>query len=379
MISETVHVASIANDDDLSLQKFMKSFLCLLAPPRPNTSTRFRLVDASQLPLKNSPSPLKAAALAELLFKYPGPIQVHLPMIIRFGVELGYEGPTDAFILSENLASTLEDTEIIDNKLRNDLALQRVVEVKAPAPPFISSPLGLVPKHDGGWRKIHHLSHLRGHSVNSQIPDGAGEMRYTRFQDSLRMVTKAGKNCVIRKRDVKDAFRNLPVALQHQWLLGFKWRNKHYKEPCLSFGLSTAPFIFNLFGEGLHWILVSYLRWILVHYLDDFIAIFTATQATSNRMRKEARAYVWVTDLLGISRNDSKDRERTQITVFGIEVDKSSFTARLPPEKLEKAIKATAKVLAEQFVSFLDIQSLVGFLSFCYQAVRLSYFFMRRL
>ncbi len=96
-------------------------------------------------------------------------------------------------------------------------------------------------------------------------------------------------------------------------------------------------------------------------------------------MRREARAYVWVTDLLGIPRNHSKDREGTQITVFGIEADKSSFTARLPPEKLEKAIKATAKVLAEQSVSFRDIQSLVSFLSFCSQAVQLGRVFMRRL
>ena len=81
----------------------MNAFPCLSAPPRSNTPTRFRLVDGSQLPLQNSLSPLKAAAWAELLSKYLGPIQVHLPMIIRFGVELGYEGPTDAFILSENL------------------------------------------------------------------------------------------------------------------------------------------------------------------------------------------------------------------------------------------------------------------------------------
>ncbi len=212
MIGKTVHVASIANDDDLSLQKFMKAFPYLPAPPRPNTSTRFRLVGASHPTLKSSLSPLKAAAWAELLSKYPSPIQVHLPMIIRFGVELSYEGPTDAFILSENLASALEDTEIIDNKLRDDLALQRVVKVKAPAPLFISCPLGLVPKQDGGWRKIHHLSHPRVHSVNDHIPDGAGEIRYTCFQDVLRMVTRAGRNCVILKHDVKDDFRKVPVA-----------------------------------------------------------------------------------------------------------------------------------------------------------------------
>lgn len=54
------------------------------------------------------------------------------------------------------------------------------------------------------------------------------------------------------KRHVKDAFRNIPVAPHQQWLLGFMWKEKYYKETCLSFGTSTAPFIFNLFGKGLH-------------------------------------------------------------------------------------------------------------------------------
>ncbi len=34
-------------------------------------------------------------------------------MVLRFGAELGYEGP-DAFILSDNLASALEDPTIIE-------------------------------------------------------------------------------------------------------------------------------------------------------------------------------------------------------------------------------------------------------------------------
>lgn len=173
-------------------------------------------------------------------------------MILRFGAELGYQGPPDAFILSDNLASVLEDPAIIDKKLAEDLAMGRVVEVKEPTPPFISSPLGLVPKHDGGWRRIHHLSHPRGQSVNDHIPDGAGELRYTRFQEVLKLIIKAGKHCVILKRDVKVAFRNVPVAPQHQWLLGFTWWKRFYKETCLSFGLATAPFIFNLFAEALH-------------------------------------------------------------------------------------------------------------------------------
>ncbi len=53
--------------------------------------------------------------------------------------------------------------------------------------------------------------------------------------------------------------------------------------------------------------------------------------------------------------------------------------ARLPRDKLEKAILASLKVLSQKAVSYIDIQSLVGFLSFCSQAVRLGRVFMRRL
>lgn len=77
-------------------------------------------------------------------------------------------------------------------------------------------------------------------------------MRYTRFQDILQMVIRAERGSVILKRDVKDAFRNVPVAPHQQWLLDFMRKKRDYKETCRSFGLSMAPFIFNLFGEGLH-------------------------------------------------------------------------------------------------------------------------------
>lgn len=109
------------------------------------------------------------------------------------------------------------------------------------------------------------------------------------------------------------------------------------------------------------------------------MAVFTAAQGSTNQTRQARIAYNWVTDLLGISRNDLKNAEGTQIIVFGIEIDTKSFTARLPDNKLEKAVKTTSKVLVKQLVTFLNIQSLVGFLSFCSQALRLGRVFMRRL
>ncbi len=93
----------------------------------------------------------------------------------------------------------------------------------------------------------------------------------------------------------------------------------------------------------------------------------------------EANAYIWLTDFVGPPPNNSKHCQGKVVTVFGIEVDKSSFTALLPRNKFEKAILASSKFLSQKAVSYIDIQSLVEFLSFCFQAVGLGRVFMRRL
>ena len=157
---DVVEVASLANKN--SLHQFIYAFPCLSAPPRPNTAIRFRLADVSKPLLTNSPSLLRPSAWEDLLLKYPGALRIQIPMILRFAAKLGYESLLNAFILLDNLTSALKDPPIIDKKLIEDLELGRMVEVKKPTPPFICSSLVLVPKHDGGWRRIHYLSHPRG-------------------------------------------------------------------------------------------------------------------------------------------------------------------------------------------------------------------------
>ncbi len=147
-----------------------------------------------------------------MLKDYPRPLGIYLAMILRFGAEIGYKGPQNVLILLENLASAMEDPSIINNKLAKDIQLCRVVSGPTPIVPFISSPLGLVPKHDGGFRRIHHLSHPKEKSVNDHILDGVGELRYIRFHKMLDLILKAGRYSIIIKRHVKDASRNVPVV-----------------------------------------------------------------------------------------------------------------------------------------------------------------------
>ena len=125
---------------------------------------------------------------------------------------------------------------------------------------LILSPLGFVLKHDGSLRRIHPLSHPPGRSVNDGINKDFAHISYLKFKSIILMVLIAGQDVIIFKRDISDAFRNIPVAPHYRWLLGFQWENKFYTEYCLPFGLATALFLFNLFAEAFHWILTSWLH-----------------------------------------------------------------------------------------------------------------------
>lgn len=363
---------------DTLLKQFISLYPYSPAPLRPNTSPKFRLVDPSQPPLVQSPSPFNTHAWATLLHPYKAALPSQLILILRFGALLGYQGPP-ANITSHNLSSALLDSTVIQEKLEQDLILGRVIPATQSSP-FISSPLGLVPKPNGGLRRIHHLSYPRGSSVNDFIPKEAANLKYATLANVLARIRRAGRGAVIIKKDIKDAFRNIPVAPHQQWLLGFQWNKRFYQETCLSFGLSTSPFIFNLFGEGFHWMLIAYLDWLeSEHYLDDFILILEAILATPSRIEWHETGYRLLTDCLGIPRQEAKDCIGTIVSVFGIEIDTNLFVARIPTDKLQRARESTGLALSKESLTLHEAQSLTGFLSFCAQVVRLGWVFMRKL
>ncbi len=109
------------------------------------------------------------------------------------------------------------------------------------------------------------------------------------------------------------------------------------------------------------------------------MAIFKAREAIQEKMIAEKKAYIHLTDLLGVPQNDFKDIQRTAIMAFGIKVDTSCFTAYLPKKKLDKVTRATAKIFNQKSFSFINMQLLVGFFSCCYLAVKLGRVFLRRL
>jgi ribonuclease HI len=366
-----------------SIYHFVDKFPCKPAKLRPNTKPNFAVFNNADPPLDTSPSPFVPSAWDTLLLKYPGDLRILLAGILRHGCRFSTENLRHQLHLCDNLVSAKEDPEAIDSQLQIDLRAGSAIEVQLKCPLFLS-PIGLVPKHNmhglvDGWRRIHHLSYPHGASVNDSITEEEATMSLLTVFEVFQLVADAGRFCVIMKKDIKNAFRNIPVSVVVQWLLGFTWGGKYYTECCLPFGLRSAPFLFNLFAEAFHWILESHLSWTLGHYLDDFIRVIARSRATPKDLAAAHQDYIWLTDLLGVPRNDKKDSTGTSGIVLGIRIDSVTMQASLPPDKLRKAHDATALALAKDSLTFKEAESLAGFLVFCTKVVPLGRSFLHAL
>jgi hypothetical protein len=83
----------------------------------------------------------------------------------------------------------------------------------------VTSPLRLVPKHDRGHRRIYDLSFPPSRSINNGILKVFGTIEYTTFDDIAARVRQGN---LIVKRDIKDAFWIVPIALYDRRLLSFE-------------------------------------------------------------------------------------------------------------------------------------------------------------
>ncbi|KAI3095133.1 hypothetical protein CBS147333_9859 [Penicillium roqueforti] len=320
-------------------------------PPRPNTAIQYPVFKPELPKLQFSPSPLYAKGWSNLLRYYPGDLRSTITGILTYGVQLGYRDKKQFYHSSNH---HIHEPEMISAKLADDLNLGRI---RLACTPSFVSPLGLVPKHDGGWRRIHGLSWPPGQGLNQGIPDSWSAIEYITIDDIYEQATQAGP---------------VPVAEDNQHLLAFQWNDSTYVECCLPFGLATAPFIFNLFAEALHWILQCLLPIFYInHYLDDFIAI-TRSSSLSDLMGSFDEVYNGVTDYLRIPRNTKKDQQGTCVTVLGIQIDSIAIEARLPPDKLCRATLDAAAALSAASLSLKQTERLTGSLAFCSRVVRLG-------
>ena len=86
------------------------------------------------------------------------------------------------------------------------------------------SPIGIIPKAEGLWRLITHLSYPENKSVNSFIDPEECTVVYTSLDEVLQEIAKMGKGTLLAKMDIKSAFRLMIINPGDFDLLGFKFK-----------------------------------------------------------------------------------------------------------------------------------------------------------
>lgn len=302
--------------------------------------------------------------------------------IIDFGAALGYSGPP----LSQtcrNLATALEHPDTVAADISALCSRQRMHGpfTAPPLTPFRSSPLGVVsrPRNPSKLRVIHHLSWPRGSSVNDGIPDSESSISYESFDSAVAEIRRLGRGTLLAKLDLKDAFRHIPVRQADWHLLGCTWGKQLYYNVVLVFGAKSAPYIFNLFAEGLHWIIQRHIPASLRHYLDDFLPIFAP--ATPPPLAQAA--VEWTIGLgkeLGLEFQTSKTIfPTTSLEFLGLELDTDAMEARMPADKLSWMGELLVSWRARRSCRLRELQALIGFLQFAAHVIPHARAFLRRL
>ena len=94
------------------------------------------------------------------------------------------------------------------------------------------------------------LSSPEGYSVNYGIDKEGCSFHYILVDVAATQITELGQGMLLAKMDIKQAYRNIPVAPQDRHLLGFRWKEKVYIEKVLPFGLRSSPLIFSATADG---------------------------------------------------------------------------------------------------------------------------------
>ena len=350
-----------------------------IPPARPNTDISFPIVtpcNLDSMPIHT----LDAKRILQALKDYPDQcFPQMLAGIATYGARLGYEGTMSAKVRLHNHKSASELPHVVSNGIKEDLNLHRIQSVHPLPEAYYISPLGLVPKKSNGepsgWRKIHDLSAPIGRSVNDGIPKHYGTIMYETFQHALRLVSEAGKGAILIKRDLKSAFRFVPVSPYDRWLLLYEWEGRFYVELFLPFGLRTAPIIFNLFSEAIHWIM-ELKGWNLSHYIDDFLVVLSQRHKSS--LNKAIAEFSDTCETMGFAIEPKKNQEGTVVDFLGLEIDTMAMEARLPPDKHRRALEMVTMMVEKRSIPSYQLEKLLGFLSFCCAVLPLGRPFLRQ-
>lgn len=242
------------------------------------------------------------------------------------------------------------------------------------------SPLNTVPKKESSERRIIlDLSHPRGESVNDHIPKdtylGVSQKIHLPSVDNLvRLVRVYGPGCLIFKRDLHKAYRQIPVDPGDVHLLGYSWRGHYFCDRVLPMGMRSACQACQRMTNGVSYAM-SQMGYNCVNYIDDL--------AGAGGLEGAWSAYYALQDLLlSLGLVESLDKAQppsTSMVFLGILFNTVSGTLEIPVDKMVEIEQVLAIWEGKEYASRKEVQSLIGKLQFAAACIRPGRIFISRM
>lgn len=350
------------------------------ASPSRQPTTSKKEVDLTHRPHGQASLKVNVHRLRSYLRGYPSQLAQYLTSGFKDGFKIHSTIQRQSKIIITNHTSAMQNPDIVTEKLNNELFLNRIKGPfsKIPINNLIISPLGLVPKKSSGFRIIHDLSYPKDSSVNSHIDPVFARVTYEGLDHCISIINTIGRNTLMSKADLKDAFRIIPIHPEHHHLLGFMWEGQYYYDTCLPMGCSVSCQIFERLSTAIQWILTTKLNVShMSHILDDFILFGKPSTPTC---QQHLQAFLLLANSLNLPVKHEKTIQPTTCAVLhGIEVNTSTMSICLPSDKLNEAREKIANIKARKKTTLQQLQSLLGTLNFACRVVVPGRAFLRRL
>ena len=273
--------------------------------------------------------------------------------------------------------------EFIDKYLRKETSAHRIIGPFDSNPlsvPLIVSPMNTVPKANEDERRvIFDLSWPHGASVNDGISKTKylGELinlHYASVEQVCQMVMRVGKGAHIYKRDLRQAYRQIPVDPRDYRYLGFFWKDSFYFDTTLAMGQRNAAMACSRTTDA-----IMYMHaqdgYEGTNYLDDLIGV---SHPCYSDQAFDALGQLLME--LGLEENLSKAcAPATSQVVLGILINTIEGTLSVPDEKLGEIVLLVQEWQGRTSTKKVELQSLIGKLQFITKCVRQSRIFMNRL
>lgn len=242
------------------------------------------------------------------------------------------------------------------------------------------SPLNTVPKKGSEERRIIlDLSYPSGFSINDNVSKDFYlgqkiELSYPGVDHLVEIIKIKGQNCLLFKRDLKRAYRQIPIDPGDSSLVGYSFNGNLYFDKVLSFGLRSSAMICQRITSSITYI-CNILHICIVNYLDDLAGADTPEKAWASFTELgKVLLYGGLDESL-----EKACFPSTEMVFIGVLFNTETMTLKVTPERLAEIQSLVLLWLGKDKATLKELQSLLGKLNFVAHCVKPARIFICRL